>query len=91
MGSFSDDEGFGQINTVDEEDEIFECSSPKPKPWPPVRFSQEKGFVNALALKDLDDSSSSDTLTEVPSSLKAKLLTLRREVNLHYITLCSSC
>lgn len=43
FGSFSDDEDYNAyIAPVDDEDDIVEASSPKPKVWPPLRPAQER-------------------------------------------------
>jgi hypothetical protein len=83
LGSFSDDEEFdGYVPFIDDDDEIVEASSPKPKAWPPVRSVPAR--VTALrpspSIEVIDDSMS--TSDRLHLDLKA----LRRQVSRRNMT-----
>ena len=83
VGSFSDDEDYdAYIPLIDEEDDIVEALSPKPKAWPPVRSAQERGVPlrPSPSVEVIDDSVSLSASDRLHLDLKA----LRREVSSCY-------
>ena len=82
LGSFSDDEEFdGYVPFIDDDDEIVEASSPKPKAWPPVRSVSER--VTALrpspSIEVIDDNEGVSMSTK--DRLHLDLKALRHQVS----------
>jgi hypothetical protein len=75
LGSFSDEDEFDPyIPTIDEEDDIVEASSPKPKAWPPVRSMQER----AAPLRPSPSIEVEDDCGDVSMSDNDRLLSMLR-------------
>jgi hypothetical protein len=82
LGSFSDDEEFdGYVPLVDDDDEIVEASSPKPKAWPPVRSVSERATAlrPSPSIEVIDDSNGASMSTS--DRLLLDLQALRRQVS----------
>jgi hypothetical protein len=82
LGSFSDDEEFdAYMPPVDEEDDIVEASSPKPKAWPPMRSAPDRvvPLRPSPSIEVIDDSGDVSMSTE--DRLHLALKALRREVS----------
>lgn len=78
FGSFSDDEDYdAYIAPVDDEDDIVETSSPKPKAWPPLRPAQEKVQAPAQTNEEIGENSN-ETISD---QLHLELIALRQQVS----------
>ena len=81
LGSYSDDEEYDTyIPSIDEDDDIVEASSPKPKAWPPVRSTQDRAanLRPSPSIEPIDDNgnASMGLIDQLHLDLKA----LRQEV-----------
>lgn len=78
FGSFSDEDDYdAYVAPIDDEDDIVEASSPKPKAWPPLRSAQERVQVRPQANENIGE----DSNERISNQLHLQLITLRQQVS----------
>jgi hypothetical protein len=81
LGSYSDDEEYDTyIPLIDEDDDIVEATSPKPKAWPPARSTQDRAAnLRPSPSIELIDNSGDASMSHI-DQLHLDLKALRQEV-----------